>query len=260
MPIAYLFIIAYMHEEKHFDNPDIVRDIVIGMADGLTVPFALAAGLSGVALTNGIIITAGVAEIIAGSIAMGLGGYLAGKTERDHYFSELHREYQEVEHLPDREKAEIKEIMANYGITPSTQELVTEELSQNKDKWVDFMMKFELGLEEPKKFRASQSARNIALSYIAGGMIPLSAYFFTDRPYDALVISSSVTLVALLIFGYFKSKVIGQPPVNGRNIYCCYRSNCRPCSFSYCPAISLNSFYIFSRTLKSLMFKVQSSI
>lgn len=204
-----------MHEEKHFESPDIVRDIVIGMADGLTVPFALAAGLSGVALSNGIIITAGVAEIIAGSIAMGLGGYLAGKTERDHYFAELQREYDEVEHVPDREKAEIRDIMASYGISPATRELVTEELSQNKDKWVDFMMKFELGLEEPKKIRASQSARNIALSYIAGGMIPLSAYFFTDTPYDALIISSSVTLFALLIFGYFKSKVIGQPPIKG---------------------------------------------
>ncbi len=204
-----------MHDEKHFESPDIVKDVVIGMADGLTVPFALAAGLSGVALSNGIIITAGIAEIIAGSIAMGLGGYLAGKTERDHYFSELQREYDEVEHLPEREKAEIREIMASYGITPTTQELVTQELSQNKDKWVDFMMKFELGLEEPKKIRAAQSARNISLSYIAGGFIPLSAYFFTDTPYNGLIISSSITLIALLVFGYFKSRVTGQPALQG---------------------------------------------
>ena len=204
-----------MHEEKHFESPDIVKDIVIGMADGLTVPFALAAGLSGVAASNGIIITAGIAEIIAGSIAMGLGGYLAGKTERDHYFSELQREYDEVEHLPEREKAEIREIMAGYGISAGTQELVTEELSHNKDKWVEFMMKFELGLAEPTKIRASQSARNIALSYIAGGLIPLSAYFFTRDPYNGLIISSGITLAALLIFGFFKSKVTGQPPLRG---------------------------------------------
>ena len=204
-----------MHEEKHFESPDIVKDIVIGMADGLTVPFALAAGLSGVAASNGIIITAGIAEIIAGSIAMGLGGYLAGKTERDHYFSELQREYDEVENVPHVEKAEVEEIFAEYGISASTRKLVTEELSQNKDKWVDFMMKFELGLEEPKAIRASQSARNIALSYIAGGFIPLSAYFFTHNPNDGLIISSSVTLAALLIFGYFKSKVTGQSALQG---------------------------------------------
>ncbi len=209
------FIIVVMHEEKHFESPDIVKDIVIGMADGLTVPFALAAGLSGVALDNRIIITAGIAEIIAGSIAMGLGGYLAGKTERDHYFSELQREYDEVEHLPEREKAEIRDILEQYGISTSTSEQVTEELSKNKDKWVDFMMKFELGLEEPHKIRAAQSARNIALSYIGGGFIPLSAYFFTNAPQDGLLFSACITLIALLIFGYFKSKVTGQPPVSG---------------------------------------------
>ncbi len=204
-----------MHEEKHFESPDIVKDIVIGMADGLTVPFALAAGLSGVVASNGIIITAGIAEIIAGSIAMGLGGYLAGKTERDHYFSELQREYDEVEHVPQVEKAEVEEIFVTYGISPATSELVTEELSQNKDKWVEFMMKFELGLEEPKAIRASQSARNIALSYIAGGFIPLSAYFFTENSNKGLMLSSSITLLALLIFGYFKSKVTGQPALRG---------------------------------------------
>ena len=213
--IGDYFIIAVMHEEKHFESPDIVKDVVIGMADGLTVPFALAAGLSGVALDNKIIITAGIAEIIAGSIAMGLGGYLAGKTERDHYFSELQREYDEVEHVPEREKAEINDILMQYGITAKTSEKVTEELSQNKDKWVDFMMKFELGLEEPQKIRAAQSARNIALSYIAGGFIPLSAYFIADTPYNGLFISACITLLALLIFGYFKSKVTGQPPVKG---------------------------------------------
>ncbi|CAN5425647.1 VIT1/CCC1 transporter family protein [soil metagenome] len=203
------------HEEEHFTSSDLVKDIVIGMADGLTVPFALAAGLSGAVDSNTIIITAGVAEIIAGSIAMGLGGYLAGKTEVDHYHSELKREYDEVDRVPEREKQEIRDILEEYGISKPTQELVTDELSQNKDKWVDFMMRFELGLEEPHEKRARNSAANIALSYIAGGMIPLSAYLFTDHPHEGIVYSSIITLLALLIFGFFKSKVTGQNPISG---------------------------------------------
>jgi VIT1/CCC1 family predicted Fe2+/Mn2+ transporter len=162
------------HEEEHFNSSEIVKDIVIGMADGLTVPFALAAGLSGAVDSNTIIITAGIAEIIAGSIAMGLGGYLAGKTESDHYLSELKREYDEVDRVPEREKQEIRDILKEYGISENTQELVTEELATNKDKWVQFMMRFELGLEEPHSDRARKSAFNIAASYIVGGLIPLS--------------------------------------------------------------------------------------
>src|SRR5580765_6490462 len=134
------------HEEQHFRQSDLIRDIVIGMADGLTVPFALAAGLSGAVDSNAIVITAGIAEIIAGSIAMGLGGYLAGRTESDHYNAEVKREYEEVENLPDREKQEIREILAAYGISAGTQQNVADELAVSKDKWVDFMMKFELGL------------------------------------------------------------------------------------------------------------------
>lgn len=204
-----------MHEEQHFESSAVVKDIVLGMADGLTVPFALAAGLSAATDSNVIIITAGVAEIIAGSIAMGLGGYLAGKTDTDHYISELKREHDEVERLPDKEKQEIKEVLAGYGITAGTQSLVAEELALDKNKWVEFMMKFELGLEEPKPKRARQSAVNIAASYIAGGMIPLSAYFFTSHPYDGLIYSSAITLVALLAFGFFKAKVTGQPVWRG---------------------------------------------
>jgi len=204
-----------MHEEKHFESSDVVKDIVIGMADGLTVPFALAAGLSGAVDSNVIVITAGIAEIIAGSIAMGLGGYLAGKTDADHYNSELKREYDEVENLPDKEKQEIREVLGEYGISSSTQHAVANELALDKNKWVDFMMKFELGLEEPKPKRASQSARNIALSYVAGGFIPLSAYFFTAHPRDGLIFSAAITLVALLAFGFFKAKVTGQPVWQG---------------------------------------------
>ena len=204
-----------MHEEKHFESSDVVKDIVIGMADGLTVPFALAAGLSAAIDSNAIVITAGIAEIIAGSIAMGLGGYLAGKTDADHYNSELKREHDEVEHLPDKEKQEIKEVLAGYGITAETQNRVAEELALDKNKWVNFMMKFELGLEEPKPKRARQSAINIAVSYVVGGMIPLSAYFFTSHPHEGLIFSSAITLVALLAFGFFKAKVTGQPVWQG---------------------------------------------
>src|SRR6185295_6402189 len=160
-----------MHEEEHFESSNVVKDIVIGMADGLTVPFALAAGLSGAVDSNVIVITAGIAEIIASSIAMGLGGYLAGQTDADHYNSELRREFNEVELVPDKEKEEIMEVLAEYGISPSTQTLVADELALNKNKWVDFMMKFELGLKEPDPKRARQSAINIAASYVAGGFI-----------------------------------------------------------------------------------------
>ena len=199
------------HEEKHFESPDIIKDIVIGMADGLTVPFALAAGLSGAVDSNHIIIVAGLAEIAAGSIAMGLGGYLAGRTEADHYFAEQKREYDEVENMVEKEKQEIREILAEYGITPSTQNLVTEELAVNTDKWVDFMMKFELGLQQPKINRARQSAFNIAVSYVVGGLIPLSPYFYTSQPKHGLLFSCIITFIALAIFGFFKSKVTNQP-------------------------------------------------
>ncbi|MBA3648228.1 MAG: VIT1/CCC1 transporter family protein [Chitinophagales bacterium] len=204
-----------MHEEKHFKSPDVVKDIVIGMADGLTVPFALAAGLSGAVDSNFVIITAGIAEIVAGSIAMGLGGYLAGRTDSDHYYTEVKREYEEVEYLPEVEKKEIREMLSEYGISNDTQHKVADELSLNKDKWVDFMMKFELGLEEPRINRARKSAFNIAVSYIVGGMIPLSAYFITSRPYDGLLISSAITLAALFLFGYLKAKLTDQPRWSG---------------------------------------------
>ena len=203
------------HIEEHFTSSELVRDVVIGMADGLTVPFALAAGISGAVDSNTIVITAGVSEIIAGSIAMGLGGYLAGKTESDHYTAELKREYYEIDHLPEREKQEVKDVLGQYGISIATQNQVAEELSQNKDKWVDFMMKFELGLEEPHPHRAKKSAFNIATSYIVGGFIPLSAYFFTDHPHEGIKYSAIITLFALAAFGYFKSKVTGQNKLKG---------------------------------------------
>jgi vacuolar iron transporter family protein len=203
------------HIESHLKSSDLLRDVVIGMSDGLTVPFALAAGLSGAVDQSSIIVIAGIAEIAAGSIAMGLGGYLAGKTEQDHYSSEVKREYDEVENLRHKEIEETKEFFANIGLSPALQDQATAEIAQDKDRWVDFMMKYELGLEKPDPKRATKSALNIGLSYIAGGIIPLSPYFFIADSTDALKISVIATLVCLFVFGYFKSKITGVNPVWG---------------------------------------------
>ncbi len=203
------------HKETHLKSSDLLRDIVIGMSDGLTVPFALAAGLSGAVDSSGIVVIAGIAEIAAGSIAMGLGGYLAGKTEQDHYDSEVKREYEEVEHLRHREIEETREFFANIGLSPALQDQATEEISQDKDRWVNFMMKYELGLEKPDPKRATKSALNIGLSYIAGGIIPLSPYFVISSSTEALKYSVIATLACLFIFGYFKSKITGVNPLLG---------------------------------------------
>jgi VIT1/CCC1 family predicted Fe2+/Mn2+ transporter len=204
-----------IHTETHLRNSDFITDVVIGMSDGLTVPFALAAGISGAVSDNHIVILAGIAEIIAGAIAMGLGGYLAGKTEMDHYQSELKREKEEVETVPEKEKEEIREIFLNYGFSENSQTILVEELSKDKDKWIDFMMKFELSLEKPDPNRAAKSALTIGLSYMVGGAIPLIPYFFTDTPFNGLKISAIVTLICLFTFGYFKSKATGQPLITG---------------------------------------------
>ena len=205
----------HSHKEEHFEQSDAVRDIVIGMSDGLTVPFALAAGLSSAVSSNAIIVTAGFAEIIAGSIAMGLGGYLAGKTEIEHYDSELAREYREIKTHYETERREVKEIFGNYGLSPESQEVIMNEMEKDPDKWVEFMMRFELGLDKPDIRRARQSARNIGLAYIIGGIVPLSAYIITDTPEKGLVISAIITVICLMFFGYFKSKVTGQQPIKG---------------------------------------------
>jgi VIT1/CCC1 family predicted Fe2+/Mn2+ transporter len=203
------------HKEQHLKSSAFITDIVIGMSDGLTVPFALAAGLSGAVNNNEIIITAGIAEIVAGSIAMGLGGYLAGKTELDHYESELKKEYMEVERIPEKEKEEIREIFAAYGLSNSSQELIVSELSKDKHKWVDFMMKFELGLEKPDSKRAKNSALTIGISYAIGGLIPLTGYLFSSNPRSGLLFSGIITVFCLFTFGFFKSKVTGQPLFKG---------------------------------------------
>lgn len=203
------------HEEEHLKSSARITDIVIGMSDGLTVPFALAAGLSGAVDTNAIVITAGLAEIAAGAIAMGLGGYLAGRTEVEHYEAELAREQMEVEKVPEREKQEVRDVFAEMGLSPETQHLIAEEMARDKEKWVDFMMKYELGLDRPDPKRARNSALNIGFSYIVGGLVPMAPYFFTDHPKEGLPWSCGITVLCLFVFGFFKAKVTGQPPLAG---------------------------------------------
>ncbi len=203
------------YQEQHLKSSEFITDMVIGMSDGLTVPFALAAGLSGAVDSNAIVITAGIAEIVAGCIAMGLGGYLAGKTEQEHYESELKREHFEVDNYHQKEIDEVKEIFADYGIDEAGQTLIANQLAKDKDKWVDFMMKFELGLEKPNPNRARNSALTIGLAYVVGGFLPLSAYFFTNTPKEGLIVSAIITSLCLFVFGFFKAKVTGQPPIKG---------------------------------------------
>lgn len=203
------------HNENHFKSSDLLTDIVIGMSDGLTVPFALAAGLSGAVHDNSVIVVAGLAEVVAGSIAMGLGGYLAGKTEIDHYNSELKQEQWEVDNLPEREKEEVRDIFAEMGLSAETQHQIVEEMAKDKAKWVEFMMRYELGLEQPDAKRAAKSAMNIGISYVVGGLVPLSPYFFTTLPLDGLKLSAGITVACLFVFGFFKAKVTGQNPWGG---------------------------------------------
>jgi VIT1/CCC1 family predicted Fe2+/Mn2+ transporter len=201
------------HIEQHFTASAVVRDIVIGMSDGLTVPFALAAGLSGAVQTTSIIVTAGVAEIAAGSIAMGLGGYLAARSDAEHYYSELAREKLEVKEMPEVEAEEIRELFVQYGVTEEQSRPVVEALRRNPKAWVDFMMRFELGLETPDPRRALVSAATIALAYVLGGFIPLGPYIIASTAAQALMASVAITLIALGLFGYVKGRFTGTTPV-----------------------------------------------
>jgi VIT1/CCC1 family predicted Fe2+/Mn2+ transporter len=203
----------HLHLEEHMKSTDLLSDVVIGMSDGLTVPFALAAGLSGAVEGHvNLIWIAGIAEVAAGSIAMGLGGYLAGKTEQDHYKSELKKEYWEIEHKREVEIQEVRVVFLGWGLSKDTAEEATQEIIKDKQRWVDFMMKFELGLESPDPKRARKSAMNIGLSYVVGGLIPLTPYFFVTDAIKGLEISAAITLVCLYVFGYFKSKITGINP------------------------------------------------
>jgi VIT1/CCC1 family predicted Fe2+/Mn2+ transporter len=201
------------HRERHFTASETVRDIVIGMSDGLTVPFALAAGLSGAVSSTTLVVTAGMAEIAAGSIAMGLGGYLAARTDVEHFRSERERERQEVEQVPEVEAAEVVEILRSYGLDDDQSARVMDGLREDPQRWVDFMMRFELGLEEPDPGRARSSALTIALSYIGGGLIPLAPYILVDRMGAALLGSVVVTVAALLAFGYVKGRFTTARPL-----------------------------------------------
>jgi VIT1/CCC1 family predicted Fe2+/Mn2+ transporter len=200
------------HVEEHFAGSHVVRDVVIGMADGLTVPFALAAGLTGAIAATKVVITAGIAEIAAGSIAMGLGGYLAARSDAEHYAAELAREEREVVEKPAAEVAEVEEIFSAYGLQPAQVAPVLAAFRARPRAWVDFMMKFELGLERPDPAQAVKTAVTIAIAYIAGGLVPLAPYFFSDTNRAALLPSVLVTLLALAVFGFVKGRfTTGHP-------------------------------------------------
>jgi len=197
------------HIEKHFTASNFIRDVVIGMSDGLTVPFALAAGLSGAVQNTRLIVAGGLAEIAAGSIAMGLGGYLAARGDAEHYEQERLREEREVKEIPEEEMAEVTRVFHDYGLTHEQSAPVVEALSHHPKAWVDFMMRFELGLEEPDPRRAVTSAGTIAASYVAGGMIPLLPYILLATASRGLMVSAAVTLAALAVFGFIKGRYTG---------------------------------------------------
>jgi vacuolar iron transporter family protein len=197
------------HIEQHFTGSESVRDVVIGMADGLTVPFALAAGLTAAVASSRVIVTAGLAEIAAGAIAMGLGGYLAARTDQEHYLSEERREYQEIQQLRDVELEEVATIFRGYGLEGPVLQQVTNAIATDQKRWVDFMMRFELGLERPNPRRAPISALTIAVSYIVGGLIPLAPYMLGLELHRALLYSVIITGIALGIFGAVKGKLTG---------------------------------------------------
>lgn len=197
------------HIEGHFESTATVRDIVIGLSDGLTVPFALAAGLSGAFASSRIVVLAGLAEIAAGSIAMGLGGYLAARGDAEHYAAEKRREELEIVERTRDEEEEIYEIFQKYSVPRVSAAPVLEALKRNPVAWVDFMMRFELGLEEPEPNRAHRSALTIALAYVAGGMVPLAPYLLVGDVKQALLFSVVITLMALAVFGALKGKIVG---------------------------------------------------
>jgi vacuolar iron transporter family protein len=201
------------HIERHFTSSAVVRDVVIGMSDGLTVPFALAAGLTGAINSTGIIVTAGLAEIAAGSIAMGLGGYLAAKSDAEHYAKEREREKREVAEIPHEEMREVAEVFQAYGLSEDETWPIVQALKRQPKNWIDFMMRFELGLEKPNPRRALTSALTIAGAYVAGGFIPLAPYIVTSTTSVALLFSVVLTLAALLLFGFVKGRFTGTRPI-----------------------------------------------
>jgi VIT1/CCC1 family predicted Fe2+/Mn2+ transporter len=203
------------HRERHFQGSETLRDVVIGMSDGLTVPFALAAGLSGAVAASKLVVTAGMAEITAGAIAMGLGGYLAARGDREHYATERERELREVAEVPKLEAKEIVDIFAQYGVAEEDVAPLVASLRRRPEAWVDFMMRFELGLDRPEPKRAVKSALTIGGSYVIGGLVPLIPYIVVGEARSALGISVAATAVALFVFGWLKSKIAGQRALRG---------------------------------------------
>jgi vacuolar iron transporter family protein len=200
---------ATPHVEQHFAASESVRDVVIGMADGLTVPFALAAGLSAAVSTTSVIVTAGLAEIAAGAVATGLGGYLAARTDAEHFASERAREEWEIDNKSEFEVAEVRKVFESYGLRNEALSTVIEAVTSDRGRWTDFMMRFELGLEQPDPKRALASAATIGGSYLVGGLIPLAPYFVTRNISEALPISVVRTGLALAIFGAIKGHFTG---------------------------------------------------
>lgn len=198
------------HHEHHNKSSESLRDFVIGMADGLTVPFALVAGLAGAVDSTTLIITAGVAEIAAGCIAMGLGGYMAAKTGCEHYSSEYKRELYEIEHMRKVEEKETSDILLGFGVPEAHVPMVVEGLMKDPDKWAEFMMRFELGLEKPDPSRIVKSPLIIGGAYAAGGIVPLLPYIVMEHVHDALMVSIAVSTLALFAFGAFKGHFTGQ--------------------------------------------------
>jgi VIT1/CCC1 family predicted Fe2+/Mn2+ transporter len=203
------------HIEHHFTATAVVRDLVIGISDGLTVPFALAAGLSGADTNSHLILLAGAAEITAGSIAMGLGGYLAARTDAEHYEHEREREIRETREIPEQEAAEVRDVFEGWGLTRDQIDPIVDAIRADETRWIDFMMRFELGLEKPDPRRALESAITIAGAYIVGGLIPLSPYIFIETTIDALWLSIGVTVLALFLFGIWKARLTGIHPLRG---------------------------------------------
>lgn len=203
------------HDDNYLESPNLITDIVIGMSDGLTVPFALVAGLSSAIDSVDTVITVGLIGVAAGAIAMGLGGYLTGKTEIDHYHSELRKLHAEEEELHDKQKQKARDVFAEIGLSRQTRDIIAEEMAKDEEKWVDFRLKFGLALDKPDHRHARKSALNIGLSYAVGGMIPLAPYFFASTPADGLKWSCLITIICLFVFGFFKAKLTGQKPWTG---------------------------------------------
>lgn len=203
------------HLEKHFRAPQFVRDIIIGTSDGLTVPFALAAGLSGALVASGVVVTAGLAELTAGAISMGLGGFLAAQSDAQHYATERRREVSETKTVPRVEEQEVIQVLTSYGVGPSHAREVARALEHRPKAWVDFMMRFELGLEKPKPRQALKSALTVGGSYALGGFVPLAPYFFFSAPNAALPVSIGITALALVTLGAVKATFTSKHPVRG---------------------------------------------